>query len=370
MESVLRHHHAHDAGVGIESIFVSFFEAQEPPVARVHFLHARYETDGIGSARRRLREALGEQPLDVAIYHGQLAVRTYCPADGARRRIFLAHGGATEFEGLLKKSAKWFDGIAAVSDPLLQRIRNTAPHFGTSRLSRVFTPVHISTELPRAALDGRPIVIGYAGRVTQVAKRSDQLGPLHRALTEAGVSFKLEILGDGDDFARLKSELGGQPNVVFHGMQTGPAYLKILNNWDVWVSVSDSEGTPLSMLEAMGLGCFPVFPRINTGGDAYAQAVGEQFLYPAGDLRAAVDVIQQIAGADKSQREAWQVLGRKAVHRHTDGGYLGHIAAFARAIHEAPRISAPGAAWFPPLVDRLTYAQLAKLASLRNLLRA
>jgi L-malate glycosyltransferase len=90
---------------------------------------------------------------------------------------------------------------------------------------------------------------------------------LLRALAELrGVrSFVCEVVGDGPErpaLERLAASLGLENEVTFHGHVAPDAAERVLARADVYVSVSESDGASVALLEAMALGAVPVLSDI------------------------------------------------------------------------------------------------------------
>ena len=128
--------------------------------------------------------------------------------------------------------------------------------------------IRLGIELePRVAFDGdplrgaapardrrRPFVVGWFGRMTAV-KRTDDLLTTLAGLRERGVDALLLLVGDGDDRERLEQrahDLGLARSCLFLGYQedVAPWYAVC----DAVVLTSASEGTPVTIIEALAAG--------------------------------------------------------------------------------------------------------------------
>ncbi|MCH2215505.1 MAG: glycosyltransferase family 4 protein [Flavobacteriales bacterium] len=79
--------------------------------------------------------------------------------------------------------------------------------------------------------------------------------------TSAGADWRLILAGSGTESERLKnliSSLGISESVDFQGWVGKDQNEKNYAKSAVWVSIPESDATPISMLEAMYHGCFPV----------------------------------------------------------------------------------------------------------------
>lgn len=126
-------------------------------------------------------------------------------------------------------------------------------------------------------------IIGTVGRLASV-KRQDLLLKLFREVHERVPGCRLVIVGDGEQRTKLESlarELGIAHHVHLVGMQKEPwAYLHLMS---AFILTSESEGMPLSLLEAWAAGV-PVFV-FEVGGLPELVKEGETgYLAPFGEL--------------------------------------------------------------------------------------
>ncbi len=113
-----------------------------------------------------------------------------------------------------------------------------------------------------------PLHIVYAGRFKIHQKRIFDYAKVARQLVAAGVDFKMTMIGDGDDFEQFRIEsadLLGMNVLHLPGRVTSAEIRDILRTSDVFLLLSEFEGLPLSMLEAMSLGCIPIVWNIESG---------------------------------------------------------------------------------------------------------
>ncbi len=156
-----------------------------------------------------------------------------------------------------------------------------------------------------------PLRLIYAGRITQLQKRVWDFVPLVENLVRAAVPFQFDIVGEGDHCAGLKDAMQDRfpadfvrfhPRVPFHEM-TG-----VWSSHDVFLQVSDFEGTSVSMLEAMAHGAVPVVTAASSGIEGVIHDQENGFVVPVGDMAAMAQVLARLA-ADRSILET---VGRAA----------------------------------------------------------
>jgi len=161
---------------------------------------------------------------------------------------------------------------------------------------------------PRAP---RPTII-HTGRLRKykgadLVIRSFDL--IRRALPEAG----LEIVGDGPErpaLERLRSELGLDDSVTFHGFVELPAMVDLLYRSHLFLNASPKEGWGLTVVEAGACGV----PTVAADSPGLRDSVrdGETgLLVPYGDVEAMAEAALELL-MDEPRREA---MGRAAARR-------------------------------------------------------
>jgi glycosyltransferase involved in cell wall biosynthesis len=154
-------------------------------------------------------------------------------------------------------------------------------------------------------------VVGWFGRMTAV-KRTDDLLTMLAALRVGGTDATLLLVGDGDDRERLEErahDLGLARSCLFVGYQeeVAPWYAIC----DAVVLTSASEGTPVTIIEALAAGR-PVVAT-DVGGVRDVVDDGETgFLVPPRNTQALAERLRALA-ADPALRTAMGEAGRARV---------------------------------------------------------
>jgi glycosyltransferase involved in cell wall biosynthesis len=84
-------------------------------------------------------------------------------------------------------------------------------------------------------------------------------------LDHDGLNFVCDLAGDGPERAALEAltrALGLEQRVTFHGHIEAAAVESLVAKADIYVSVSESDGVSLALLEAMAIGAIPVLSDI------------------------------------------------------------------------------------------------------------
>lgn len=366
VEAVLRYHHRADHLHGMDSRFVSFWEAHHDGFAHARFLGFS-PTLSIREARRRMAGAWpGFQP-DVALHHTVWGQPFLLDLDAAPRRVLMLHSDIPGLDGLVARRLASMDGAIGVSDILVSKARQAAPSWEDERFLRIDYPVHppawLQPKAPR--LPGAPLVLGFAGRLESTQKRVERFIELSSRLESLQVPWRLEFLGDGSQRSILEAALPNRERHRFLGRLDSDAYWRAITGWDAILFTSDFEGTPIALIEAISAGVLPFHPDLGCGGDQYARSIDSSLVYPPGDMEALARGIREFASWPV---ERHQQATAKAAHialRHEPNHYLQRMGSFLRQVsglgRPAPRPSPPR--WFFPL-DQLRFVDIERAAGL------
>jgi glycosyltransferase involved in cell wall biosynthesis len=143
-----------------------------------------------------------------------------------------------------------------------------------------------------------PLRLIYAGRVTQLQKRVWDYVPLVEHLWKANVRFVFDIIGEGDEFEPLQTEMQSRfPTdiVRFHPRIPHQQMPDVWSGHDIFVQVSEFEGTSISMLESMAYGVVPVVTAASSGIAGVIHPRKNGFVVPIGDMKAMAQAMTQLA---------------------------------------------------------------------------
>lgn len=111
-----------------------------------------------------------------------------------------------------------------------------------------------------------PIRIGYAARLVKQQKRADLLTDLIAHLEKEVGNYIFRIAGDGECLENIEKYVrtnGLEEKVQLLGRLPKCKMPDFWKDQDVFVNISEYEGTSLSMLEAMAYGCVPVVTDVS-----------------------------------------------------------------------------------------------------------
>lgn len=133
--------------------------------------------------------------------------------------------------------------------------------------------------------ENQPLSIGYAARLEKAQKRADLLLFLIKRMEEKHLNYKLYIAGMGSFYKPLEKYINENQlseKIYLYGIIS---YNKMNEFWkkkDIFINLSDVEGTSISMLEAMSWGVVPVVTNtsgvnetIQNGINGYIHQIGD-----------------------------------------------------------------------------------------------
>jgi glycosyltransferase involved in cell wall biosynthesis len=112
----------------------------------------------------------------------------------------------------------------------------------------------------------------YTGRLVQYQKRILDFVALAEALDRTGAPYEITLIGTfsshdktEEEFEQLAAAQIADGRIVLPGRMSRAEILRALTHQDFFVLLSDFEGLPLSLVEAMARGCVPVVAESPSG---------------------------------------------------------------------------------------------------------
>jgi glycosyltransferase involved in cell wall biosynthesis len=217
----------------------ALIESVKPQIVHTH----GYRSDIIGGAVARARNI-----PTVSTAHG-------FTGGGRRNRLY---------EWIQRQALRHASAVIAVSKPLAQVLADAGvPRAKIYCVPNAFTPPH--SALPRAEARHRlglardKLVVGWVGRLS----REKGADVMIDALVHANPAWQLSIIGDGPERNALQqraAKLGVADRITWHGLIENAGSL--LAAFDAFVLSSRTEGTPITLFEAMHAGVPIVATRV------------------------------------------------------------------------------------------------------------
>ncbi len=195
---------------------------------------------------------------------------------------------------MARQFASCIDLMVGVSAEICRHLRSL-PDFSRCRIEQIPYGIPFGPPVERLVLlPDQPLRVVYLGRLIEEQKRVSRLVELVKLLEQRELNCRFSFVGSGPELTRMKSALAGSSNVEFYGEIPNTEVPRLLAAHDIFVLLSDYEGLPLSLLEAMGQGVVPVISDLESGiRDVVKDDCGIRV--PVGDVRAAAEVISALA---------------------------------------------------------------------------
>jgi glycosyltransferase involved in cell wall biosynthesis len=216
----------------------------------------------------------------------------------ATRRIQILHADDEDNRRSVTESQLPWHGLVTVSEHLLPVAWQLVDSAATAVVA-ICNGVAVSAKSRRTTgANDKPLTLVYAGRLEQQQKRTLDLIPLCKQLEALGIDYRLHIAGEGTIRPQLESELASEVmygRVTFHGRLGFAALRDLYRMGDVILNLSEFEGTPMAVLEAMAEGCVPVVSRGSGGIVPHIRTGTNGFAFDVGDLPTAISALRSLA---------------------------------------------------------------------------
>ena len=335
VQSILKRHHSREQ----DSHFLFSFEANNFKEPNISGLGVD-GWDSIRCIRKKLAKHSDLFPDSVAVCHNMWGLQFLAELIPAKRRIGILHSDWTNLRPFLQSQKGLLDGVLCVSNTLMELVTECLPELSKdNRIRLIPYPIDGVPIMPnRMSLVKRPVIIGWIGRMQEEQKRVDRLPSLLKAFDDAQIDYRFELLGDGPMQEWLEKQLPAD-RTVFHGRKSGDDYYSTLSKWDFITSVSDYEGLPISMLEALSAGVLPLYPTIGSGGDEYAEKLSSNFVWEAFQFEQAASKLNLLLKQPEATLHQSRLNALNLTARHSESEYFRIFDSFTQQIVDLPRIS-------------------------------
>lgn len=177
---------------------------------------------------------------------------------------------------------------------------------------------------PKKASNKNKLNIIYTGRMVQHQKRILDFIPIIEALFEKTNNFQFVFIGDGSDLFKLQNGLKKfieDGLVLFLGKQPKEVIIEELLKAHVFALISDFEGLPLSIIEALACGCVPVTTDIESGISEILTHNENSLKSPIGETSKFVDNLLKLVENqnlyNKLQKNSTLTIGKYNLDHHT-----------------------------------------------------
>ncbi|MCL2146434.1 MAG: glycosyltransferase family 4 protein [Synergistaceae bacterium] len=213
---------------------------------------------------------------------------------------------------------KGIDKFLCVSSKIRNQLIELIPH-RTNDVYYFPSPIIIKESAKMNSLENEAVRIAFAGRITVERKRCDLLLKLIDILEEKDIDYELNIAGSGSYFTAIenyKTVNKLENKIKLFGFIRPEEMGDFYSMSDIYLNTSDSEGTCIAMLEAMGYGLVPVVTDVSGVRDFICDKKNG-FIAPVGDMNKIADIIEGIY-YHRDIIEVWGKYNKDMIKQKTD----------------------------------------------------
>lgn len=236
----------------------------------------------VANAARRLQKPTAAELVQSAFhalwYHGSVITKVYAPIlDRSTRRI-----------------TSRVDSALYVTNSYLQK-RYPCPNH-TAAASNVelsdVGPAALARRLQRIASRQGPLCLGFVGTLDSRHKGLDTALLALSGMRDS-TDWRFDIVGEGNQgrWQALAESLGIASRVRFLGVLPGSKAVRLwMQEIDIYLQPSHTEGLPRALIEAMSEGCLAVASNVS----GIPELLPAEYLHPPGDAQAVISILSRI----------------------------------------------------------------------------
>lgn len=220
-------------------------------------------------------------------------VKRRCP-DSVRIISVVHNDNRSLFDAHMMLS-KYIDKIFCVSNQIREHMQELYD-YERGRYYFKEQPIETDKSWKRVFNENGVLRIGYAARLVKQQKRADLLLDFIDYLEEKGFQYLFQIAGEGECTELIRAhiiEKHLEDRVQLVGRLPKSEMDLFWRNQDIYINISEYEGTSLSMLEAMSYGCVPIVTDVS-GAREFIKAGKNGYICKVGDLRSMVGFISEL----------------------------------------------------------------------------
>lgn len=199
-----------------------------------------------------------------------------------------------------------------VSNEISSTFKTLLPERKDDIITKI-SPILINKDRIEYTKNGQPLKIGFAGRLLKEQKRCDLLIKLISDLENRDITYQLHIAGIGeyyDIISKFVSDEGINDKVFMYGFIPNNKMNEFWSSLDIYINISDYEGTSIAMLEALGNGCVPVVTNVSGVKDFIVDGING-FIVDVQDFTSMGEKIEYLY----NHREKLSEFGQKCIKR-------------------------------------------------------
>ena len=282
-----------------------FLEATKLGV-RIHFLPRGCYTDRMVQETVRLLKR-----LDPTVFLPQVLVGYHHAAIQAKTAglpfIYTMHSDDPLYWGMLDELLQrgFREPVVCVSSYLKERVLAQFPDVDCRMIA-----YGVLCDDVRAQYSTTPFRIAFCGRLVEEQKRISAVVQSMIRVCRQFKSVKCCIIGDGSERSAVEAQIAAaqmSDRIILLGRLSNEATREQLSRCQALLLLSEYEGLPLAVLEAMSLGVVPICRRIPSGIPELISDGATGFLVGDGE-----DEVGSIVGKLLAEVELWRTASQGA----------------------------------------------------------
>ncbi|MFC1628602.1 glycosyltransferase [Gemmatimonadota bacterium] len=216
------------------------------------------------------------------------------------------------------------DGIISVADHITERLLN----LGVDPEVVLTNPIGVDTDIFRQPEPGNPKEGGLivSTRTLEPQYNVEQLIECLPVLTGLKPDARIIIIGGGTQYDTFLERIRDMPAALpvnMLGWVALPVLVDVLQRGQVFVSLSTTDGAPVSLFEAMACGCFPVVTDI-PANRFWIEDGKNGFLIPVGESKRLAERISEALDSEDLMLRA-QSLNRELIREKLELSRTMHV---------------------------------------------
>jgi glycosyltransferase involved in cell wall biosynthesis len=215
------------------------------------------------------------------------------------RMVGVIHGNDDIYYSNARKYAGQLTACVCVSNRIKDNLLRNCPEVNVAKVTVIPCGINLPGFAPLSGAAGKLRLI-FIGRIEDKVKRATDLVFIAALMYKQGISFHLNIIGNseksGIEFFNSFRNAGIERFVTLCGWLSKNEIQALLNESDVLLLTSDSEGMPLVMMEALASGCAFTGTRVSGIEDYEFHPLAGNCVsvYSVGDIEDAVNKIKNV----------------------------------------------------------------------------
>jgi len=220
--------------------------------------------------------------------------------------VGIAHSDDVEHYEHVYRLGHWWNHIVTVSETIKKNLLEYNRSF-TEKTSTVYYGIpegnrsYLSSVTAKHQATDSCIRLIYTGRLILTQKRVDRFFHLCKYLDQMQVNYHLDIVGDGPLEAKMSEYFLDNSKVTIHGRLSKDEIDVLLKKAHVFTMLSDFEGLPLSLIEALKEGCIPVLNKIESGVCEIIESGVNGLIIDHADMREMAAQIKDLANSKEKR---------------------------------------------------------------------